>query len=121
MCWACLQRQHADDISILKSLPLSQMYERSFMHRDTVTHVATATAHDFIVTGSSDGDLRFWKILSVSSSSLTCIQLYPQELCILCISLVPSLGHTSPVAPVAGYGAGFELVVRHNMKQLSAI
>lgn len=65
----CVQRQYADDSAILKGLPLTQMYERSFMHRDTVTHVATAAAHDFIITGSSDGDLRFWKILSVRHCS----------------------------------------------------
>jgi WD40 repeat protein len=69
----CVQRQHADDTSILKGLPLSQMYERSFMHRDTVTHVATSTAHDFIITGSSDGDLRFWKIISVSPLFLSAL------------------------------------------------
>ena len=36
------------------------MYEKSFMHRDVVTHVATG-AHDFLLTASADGDLRFWK------------------------------------------------------------
>ena len=31
------------------------------MHRDTVTHVALATTHDFFVTASIDGHLKFWK------------------------------------------------------------
>jgi hypothetical protein len=44
------------------------MYEKSFMHRDAVTHVAVG-AHDFIMTGSADGDLRFWKKTPVWSSS----------------------------------------------------
>lgn len=40
------------------------MYEKSFMHRDVVTHVAVA-GHDFIITASADGDLRFWKLIPV--------------------------------------------------------
>lgn len=27
------------------------MYERSYMHRDTITHVAVARAVDFVITG----------------------------------------------------------------------
>lgn len=45
------------------------MYEKSFMHRDVVTHVAVG-AHDFMMTGSADGDLRFWKKTPVRSSAL---------------------------------------------------
>ena len=45
----------------LDALPSASMYERSFMHRDTVTHVAFATTHDFFVTASIDGHLKFWK------------------------------------------------------------
>lgn len=37
------------------------MYERSFMHRDQITHVATTPRTDFIVTTSADGHLKFWK------------------------------------------------------------
>ena len=37
------------------------MYEKSFMHRDTVTQVAVAQAQDFLITGSIDGHLKFWK------------------------------------------------------------
>ena len=39
---------------------MTDMYERSFMHRDVITHVV-ATATDFLVTASSDGHLKFWK------------------------------------------------------------
>lgn len=42
------------------------MYEKSFMHREVVSHVAVA-AHDFIITASADGDLRFWKLVPVRS------------------------------------------------------
>uniref|UniRef100_A0A7S3QTC1 peptidylprolyl isomerase n=1 Tax=Dunaliella tertiolecta TaxID=3047 RepID=A0A7S3QTC1_DUNTE len=44
----------------LKQLPTAQMYERSYMHRDTVTHVMV-TPSDFIITASVDGCLKFWK------------------------------------------------------------
>ena len=54
-----MQRQ-ADHAVALGELPQSQMYEKSFMHRDAVTHVAVG-ANDFIMTASADGDLRFWK------------------------------------------------------------
>ncbi|TQE13240.1 hypothetical protein C1H46_001047 [Malus baccata] len=51
-----LQFEHA----YLDALPSAQMYEKSYMHRDVVTHVAVSTA-DFVVTGSIDGHLKFWK------------------------------------------------------------
>ncbi|KAK9833523.1 hypothetical protein WJX81_001231 [Elliptochloris bilobata] len=45
----------------LEALPCAEMYERSYMHRDTVTHIAVAPETDFFVTGSVDGHLKFWK------------------------------------------------------------
>ena len=45
----------------LDSLPSAQMYEKSYMHRDTVTHIVVAQAAEFIITGSVDGHLKFWK------------------------------------------------------------
>lgn len=44
----------------LDSLPSANMYEKSYMHRDVVTHVAVSAA-DFFITGSLDGHLKFWK------------------------------------------------------------
>ncbi|GLJ43882.1 hypothetical protein SUGI_0914730 [Cryptomeria japonica] len=44
----------------LDSLPSAQMYEKSYMHRDVVTHVAVSSA-DFFMTGSCDGHIKFWK------------------------------------------------------------
>ncbi|VFQ82800.1 unnamed protein product [Cuscuta campestris] len=44
----------------LDSLPSANMYEKSYMHRDVVTHVAVSSA-DFFVSGSADGHLKFWK------------------------------------------------------------
>jgi peptidylprolyl isomerase domain and WD repeat-containing protein 1 len=37
------------------------MYEKSYMHRDTVTHVAVAGPADFILTASADGHVKFWR------------------------------------------------------------
>lgn len=45
----------------LEALPSAEMYERSYMHRDTITHVAVAPETDFFITGSVDGHLKFWK------------------------------------------------------------
>jgi len=41
-------------------------YEKSYMHRDVVTHVAVSAA-DFFITGSSDGipNLNLWLIFTV--------------------------------------------------------
>eukprot|EP00741_Cyanophora_paradoxa_P023988 tig00021719_g23164.t1 len=41
-------------------MPNAQMYEKSWMHRDTVTHVAWTKSH-FLVTASVDGHVKFWK------------------------------------------------------------
>jgi peptidylprolyl isomerase domain and WD repeat-containing protein 1 len=49
------------EASYLEGVPSASMYERSFMHRDTVTHVAVAAACDMLLTGSADGHLKFWK------------------------------------------------------------
>jgi peptidylprolyl isomerase domain and WD repeat-containing protein 1 len=46
--------------SALSRLPSSEMYERSYMHRDWVTHVVI-TRTDFVITASRDGQLKFWK------------------------------------------------------------
>ena len=41
-------------------MPCSDRYERSYMHRDDVSHVAV-TKTDFIITASCDGHVKFWK------------------------------------------------------------
>ncbi|XP_052198209.1 peptidyl-prolyl cis-trans isomerase CYP71 isoform X2 [Diospyros lotus] len=48
----------------LDSLPSVNMYEKSYMHRDVVTHVAVSAA-EFFITGSADG-------LQVSVDGLLC-------------------------------------------------
>lgn len=47
------------------ALPSAAMYERSYMHRDTVTHTAASKAH-FVITGSCDGHVKFWKKVFIS-------------------------------------------------------
>ncbi|KDD76769.1 hypothetical protein H632_c112p2, partial [Helicosporidium sp. ATCC 50920] len=45
----------------LRSLPLSEMYEQSYMHRERVTCLCFVAGPDFLLTGSSDGRVKFWK------------------------------------------------------------
>merc|ERR1719330_204874 len=45
----------------LDNLPKGEMYEKSFMHRDVVAFVASSITNGFLVTGSIDGHIKFWK------------------------------------------------------------
>lgn len=62
----------------LRSIPKATQYEKSFMHRDAITHVIATELvvnscdivseftekgfrRDFIITASQDGHLKFWK------------------------------------------------------------
>ncbi|KAI7855787.1 peptidyl-prolyl cis-trans isomerase cyp15 [Circinella umbellata] len=45
----------------LSHLPAADMYEKSYMHRDTLSYVVASAKNDFIVTTSVDGHLKFWK------------------------------------------------------------
>ncbi|XP_033120837.1 peptidylprolyl isomerase domain and WD repeat-containing protein 1-like [Anneissia japonica] len=44
----------------LQNLPSAEGYEKSFMHRDVITHVAVSKTK-FIITASYDGHVKFWK------------------------------------------------------------
>lgn len=44
----------------LENLPDAECYEKSYMHRDVITHVVVSKT-DFVVTASIDGHLKFWK------------------------------------------------------------
>ncbi|KAJ1661898.1 Peptidyl-prolyl cis-trans isomerase cyp15 [Coemansia sp. RSA 1813] len=48
------------DSKALESLPCAKMYEKSYMHRDIVSHIAT-TKTGFVITISTDGRVKFWK------------------------------------------------------------
>ena len=56
-----LRKQDPFERLYLDNLPSSEAYERSFMHRDVVTHVVVTPTTDFIITGSCDGHVKFWK------------------------------------------------------------
>ncbi|OWF46092.1 peptidylprolyl isomerase domain and WD repeat-containing protein 1-like [Mizuhopecten yessoensis] len=43
----------------LENMPNAESYEKSFMHRDVVTHVAVSKT-GFIITASCDGHVKFW-------------------------------------------------------------
>ena len=47
---------------IIKELPSADLYEISYMHRDNVL-CCLVLNHDFLVTISIDGHLKFWKII----------------------------------------------------------
>lgn len=50
------------ELLYLDNLPSAESYERSYMHRDVITHIVV-TKTDFIITGSCDGHIKFWKKL----------------------------------------------------------
>lgn len=45
----------------LNNLPQSDAYERSYMHRDSISFVVVADKTHFIITASVDGHVKFWK------------------------------------------------------------
>eukprot|EP00948_MAST-09A_sp_MAST-9A-sp1_P001514 g1514.t1 len=55
------KRTLAHEKVFLSKLPSGQLYERSYLHRDVITHVAIARSTDFILTASRDGCVKFWK------------------------------------------------------------
>ncbi|EDO37228.1 predicted protein, partial [Nematostella vectensis] len=44
----------------LQNLPSAEGYEKSYMHRDVITHLVV-TETNFLVTASCDGHIKFWK------------------------------------------------------------
>lgn len=54
-------RTLAHETVYLDQLPSSSFYEKSYMHRDVVTRVAVSQQCDFIITGSVDGQVKFWR------------------------------------------------------------
>ncbi|XP_014246234.1 peptidylprolyl isomerase domain and WD repeat-containing protein 1 [Cimex lectularius] len=43
-----------------RNLPSSESYEKSYMHRDVITHIKF-TKTNFLITASVDGAIKFWK------------------------------------------------------------
>ena len=50
-----------EDESLLNTLPCAQHYERSYMHKDSISHILVSHRYDLIFTASADGFLKFWK------------------------------------------------------------
>lgn len=46
---------------LVQNLPSCEAYEKSYMHRDIITHVLVATKTQFLITASVDGFIKFWK------------------------------------------------------------
>ena len=44
-----------------KRLPSADMYEKSYMHRDLISHAVLAPGTGFLLTASRDGFIKFWK------------------------------------------------------------
>jgi peptidylprolyl isomerase domain and WD repeat-containing protein 1 len=45
----------------LDNLPKAETYERSYMHRDVITWCLSSGPTGFVITGSIDGHVKFWK------------------------------------------------------------
>jgi peptidylprolyl isomerase domain and WD repeat-containing protein 1 len=45
----------------LENLPMASYYERSYMHREFVDNIVSATETDFVLTTSLEGNIKFWK------------------------------------------------------------
>jgi peptidylprolyl isomerase domain and WD repeat-containing protein 1 len=58
------KRKLAHEKAFLDKLPSAEMYEKSYMHRTTITHLLVTNETDFIVTASQDGHVKFWKKMS---------------------------------------------------------
>jgi len=55
------KEENAEAYRILESrLPCAAMYEKSYMHRTELSHIAV-TKTDFVITASTDGVVKFWK------------------------------------------------------------
>ena len=50
----------------LANLPSAELYEKSYMHRDIVTHILVSKPTEFVITGSLDGHVKFWKKMDKS-------------------------------------------------------
>jgi peptidylprolyl isomerase domain and WD repeat-containing protein 1 len=70
----------------LRNLPCAQNYEHSYMHRDVVTHIVVSKATEFIITGSIDGHVKFWKKMAEDVEFVKHYQAHLGALCSLELS-----------------------------------
>ncbi|KAL8448550.1 hypothetical protein Emed_003730 [Eimeria media] len=71
---------------LLEQLPTANKYSRSFMHREQVTFVVASAAHDFIISGSCDGHVKFWIRKAEGVEFVKHFRAHIGELHCLCIS-----------------------------------
>lgn len=57
--WFFIVEGSPNEESLLKNLPDAELYEKSYTHRDKITHVATI--NKLIITASIDGYVKVWK------------------------------------------------------------
>ena len=50
-----------DEKALLDAMPSATKYEKSYNHKDLISHILVSHRYDFIFTVSIDGFLRFWK------------------------------------------------------------
>ncbi|XP_054162055.1 peptidylprolyl isomerase domain and WD repeat-containing protein 1-like [Oppia nitens] len=74
----------------IENLCSSESYERSFMHRDVVSHVL-ATTTDFIITASIDGHIKFWKKCSVGIEFVKHFRTHLQPITDICVNSTGTL------------------------------
>eukprot|EP00923_Selenidium_pygospionis_P028685 GHVN01051382.1.p1 GENE.GHVN01051382.1~~GHVN01051382.1.p1 ORF type:complete len:672 (+),score=109.10 GHVN01051382.1:768-2783(+) len=55
------RKKTVNEKTYLENIPCAQMYELSYMHRDTIVQVLSSNTTEFIITGSVDGRVKFWK------------------------------------------------------------
>lgn len=48
-------------VEFLPLLPSAELYEKSFMHREAVTHLVFTPRTDYLITASCDGVVKWWK------------------------------------------------------------
>ena len=53
----------------LQDIPTSEHYQVSYMHRSTVTHCCSSLRHGYVITGSTDGVVKFWKRVSTTAAA----------------------------------------------------
>eukprot|EP01028_Stygiella_incarcerata_P008478 TRINITY_DN368_c4_g1_i1.p1 TRINITY_DN368_c4_g1~~TRINITY_DN368_c4_g1_i1.p1 ORF type:complete len:692 (+),score=228.01 TRINITY_DN368_c4_g1_i1:105-2180(+) len=73
----------------LENIPSSSLYEISWMHREPIVHVLFVPLVDFLITGSVDGVVKFWK--KQSDASIEFVKAFKSHLgAIVDVSCTPS-------------------------------
>ncbi|KAL7476103.1 hypothetical protein ACHAW6_001983 [Cyclotella cf. meneghiniana] len=85
----------------LQDIPTTHHYAVSYMHRSTVTHSCVSLRHGYVLTGSTDGVVKFWKrSAAVSPAASTAASTNQKENPpTRCLEFVKSyISHAGPLA-----------------------